>query len=93
MIGNNVVPDTIVNNRVHKGIDKAITHLRTPTIEADDVPRGAYMHLGGGLWLKRCRSCDDYMLSYGTVGYWLPFAEHEYAHGLDVVGYNVAMLA
>lgn len=75
----------IYKNRMH--------YANTPVTPPDNVPRGQYRHIGGGLWLKRCRECDDYIVSYGAVQYYREFAEHEHkTHGLDVVGYNVAML-
>lgn len=83
----------IVGKPEHKGVRVIDTYSRTPVIDPDLVPRGRYMHIGSGVWLHRCAACDDYMLTYGTIGYVLEFAQHEYAHGIDVPGYNVPMMA
>jgi len=68
-------------------------YAETPVFDPDVVPRGRYAHIGGGIWLRRCRECDDYVRSYGSVAYLYPFARHEASHGVDVAGYNTPMLA
>lgn len=73
--------------------DAAQRYSRTPITAPEDVPRGSYMHIGGGQWLRRCRGCDDFIVTSGTIEFVLEFAQHEHnEHSLDVVGYNVAML-
>lgn len=67
-------------------------YARTPTIEDDLVHRGEYMHTGDGIWLHRCAGCNNFIRTYGIVGYLREFAEHEASHGLDVPGYNEALL-
>lgn len=64
---------------------------RSPVIAADDIPRGHRCHVGNGVWLARCRECDDYALTYGTA-WCYEFGMHEYEHGLDVVGITIGML-
>lgn len=68
-------------------------YTATPSFEPGAIPRGAYAHIGGGVWLRRCRDCDDYVRSYGSVGYLYEFARHEASHGLEVVGFNAPMMA
>lgn len=84
--------ETIIGKPEHKGVRVIDTHAKTPVWDAEDIPRGRQMHLGKGVWLRRCAGCDDYMLSYGSSGYYYEFAQHEASHGLDVVGYNVPMM-
>lgn len=69
----------------------AAQYSRTPTFPIDEIPRGSRRHLGGGIWLARCRECDNYVLTYGTA-WCYEFGKHERDHGLDVVGINVAIL-
>lgn len=67
-------------------------YARTPVIAEELIHRGEYMHTGDGIWLHRCAGCNNFARTYGTVGYLREFAEHEASHGIDVPGYNVALL-
>lgn len=67
-------------------------YSRTPVFDAERIPRGKHMHIGDGVWLRRCRECDDYIKTYGAIDYIREFAEHEADHGLIVPGYNQALL-
>lgn len=85
-------PGVIAGIKVYKGRDCADTYARTPVFDAESIPNGKYAHIGGAVWRKVCRACPAYVDNYGAVQ-WLPeLAHHERAHGLDVVGVNIAML-
>lgn len=70
----------------------ATLYAKTPVFAAADVPRGQYIHVGEGVWLKRCRGCDDYVMTYGTILFTPVIGEHERTHELDVVGINIPLL-
>lgn len=83
----------ITGKREHKGRSVVDEYARTPVFPMDVVPRGRQMHVGLGVWVNRCSACDDYTLNYGSRGYDYDLAVHEAAHGLDVPGYNVPLMA
>lgn len=83
----------IIGKLVHKGRSVVEQYARTPVYPMDSVPRGRQVHVGEGVWVRRCAACDDYTLSYGSLGYDYELAVHEDAHGLDVPGYNVPLMA
>lgn len=89
--GENIEPygDTIYGRR------NTDAYGDTPTYDADTIPGGRCAHIGGGVFLKRCRRCDDYMLTYGGPPYVRPFAEHEATHPEllgTIPGHDLAIL-
>lgn len=64
----------------------------TPVFPKTAIPNGVAAHIGKGVFLRRCVSCDDYMLTYGSILYIHEFAKHEASHGGLVPGYNAPML-
>lgn len=69
-------------------------YKKTPVIDMDKVPNGKQMHIGEGIWLKRCPECDIFELIYGGLSFVYTLDMHTYkAHKVDVVGINVAMLS
>lgn len=50
----------------------------------DVIPRGWVAHIGGGIFLHRCRECDDYVRSYGAVLFIRALDIHQReAHGIE----------
>lgn len=68
-------------------------HRKTPVFDPNEVPRAYRAHIGGGIWIKRCRYCDDYALTYGSLVYIWQLAQHEATHGEDVPGYNTPLMS
>lgn len=85
--------NVIEGHPVHKSRDCRDTYASTPVFDAESVPPGRKVHIGGGVWRTTCRACPAYVDSWGAQG-WIPIlAHHEREHGLDVVGINVAVLS
>lgn len=80
---------------VHKGTDKRVTYARTPVFDAETIPAGRSVHIGGGVFRHMCSKpgCGMYADTWGAQ-MWIPaLANHEHSdHALDVVGVNVGML-
>lgn len=94
--GENLRGDGVISGAEYAGqkvIDDALTlYAKTPVLAEELVHRGEYRHIGDGVWMKRCRECRAYIKTYGTIMHNHDFAEHEAGHGLEVPGYNVALL-
>lgn len=61
----------------------AIAYQATPVFDPDSIPPGQTWHIGGGVFLSRCPTCDDYVRSYGSVQFLPDFADHQLrAHGI-----------
>jgi hypothetical protein len=68
-------------------------YAATPVFGADSIPRGRNAHIGDGIWMRRCTSCDDFTLSYGSIAYLHDHAAHEASHlGSVVPGFNSPLL-
>lgn len=64
-------------------------YAETPIFELEEIGPGVGAHIGDGVFLYRCRNCDDYYLSYGpTPRYWNIGPHERQTHGLDVPGLN-----
>lgn len=91
----NLAPGEILGAPVYKGRDVRLQYALTPAFDPATIPAGRAAHVGGGVWRKVCASpgCGAYVETWGMP--WLvvqPIASHERAHGLDVIGVNVAVL-
>lgn len=91
----NIAGENVILNPKNK--DRAEQrNAETPVFPADLIPNGRYMHIGDGIWKHVCRSCDDFILSYGSVVYLYEFAKHEASHAelleAGISGWNVGML-
>lgn len=97
MLGTNIAGENVILGADYardreKFIDETATRFKnTPVFDADVIPRGRTVHIGDGVWLKRCPSCDDYGLTYGTP-YIMEIAKHIADHGNVVPGYNTPLL-
>ncbi len=100
-----VLPAIEAGHIVHEGIARGPARLTndflrsieqryrtTPVFDPNTIPRGYRAHIGGGIWMRRCRECDDYALTYGSVVYIWQLANHEAEHNIDVPGHNVPLL-
>lgn len=60
-------------------------YRRTPVFAPEDVPRGRHVHVGEGVWLRRCAHCDAYVRSYGAILCIPAFDAHlREAHNVDL---------
>lgn len=93
--GNNIAGEFTIGNAANERRARLdhIARPDQPSYEADIVPNGRAAHVGGGVWLARCLECDDYTLTWGHLGWNYDLAMHTRAHGVDVVGVNVGMMA
>lgn len=49
-----------------------------------EVPRGKYLHIGEGVFLRRCPECDAFVRSYAGIVYIPAFDQHlRDEHGID----------
>lgn len=63
------------------------------TLESGPTGRAYRVDADTDTWVYKCRGCDEHWTTTGAPPmYVYERARHEAAHGLDVVGYNVAML-
>lgn len=59
-----------------------VRFAKTPVFKRSDIPRGRSAHIGGGVFLRRCRECNDFVLTFGHP-YCSPIEDHESAkHGI-----------
>lgn len=69
-------------------------YSETPEWPRENAPRGVTFHAGGGVWVVNCRECDAYCETFGAMPSYATIGPHEFsAHGLDVPGLNVGILA
>jgi hypothetical protein len=98
MFGNNFAGEGVilgagyVQNQEEFIAKNAEKYAETPVFDINIVPRGFHVHVGNGVWMKRCNDCNDYMLSYGTP-FIMDFARHEASHGRKVAGVNVPLFS
>lgn len=68
----------------------AITPIMFPVFT---ISGGSSRHVGDGIWVARCRSCNKAMTYYGAQGRHSTIGDHEVEeHNDEVAGINVAML-
>lgn len=84
----------IVGDPVHKGSDYRVQYANTPVFAPEIIPPGRAAHVGNGVFRYVCAGgCGLFAERWGGWGWCPEMAEHEHKdHGLDVPGYNVAML-
>lgn len=68
----------------------AITPVMFPIF---NISGGSSRHVGDGIWVARCRSCNKAMTYYGAQSRHSTIGDHEVEmHDDEVAGINVAML-
>lgn len=68
----------------------AITPIMFPIF---NISGGGSRHVGDGIWVARCRSCNKAMTYYGAQARNSTIGDHEVeAHNDEVAGINIAML-
>jgi hypothetical protein len=98
MLGHNIAGEgVILGAEFVKGKDAFLDknkarYADTPVFDPDIIPSGRYVHIGDGVWLRRCSDCEDFTLSYGSIIYLREHAQHELTHGGNVLGANVPLL-
>lgn len=85
----------IAGQQEYKGRHVADRYFRTPVFDPAVIPAGRQAHIGEGVWRTVCAEpgCGVFVDNYGAIGYAYELAKHEAAHGRQVPGYNVALLA
>ena len=86
--------NVIQGSPVHKSTDYRIRFAKTPVFTPEMIPAGRAAHIGNGVFRRYCAGdCGTFSDRWGGSGWDYELAKHEHeTHGLDVVGYNVAML-
>lgn len=76
-LGNDLLDGQIANPRnIVQAALEADEH-NTPSLKENDIPRGRMVHTGGGIWLKRCSECDDFVRVYGMLMFVHEMSQHE----------------
>lgn len=76
--------------------EAAERYAATPSWSPEQAPQGyaGSFHIGEGIFRTICRECPTAVDSYGAVPRYRTVGPHEVeAHGLEVAGINVGMLA
>jgi hypothetical protein len=82
-----------INDRFMTKEVAAQVYSETPVWELEQIGPGMSCHIGDGIFLTRCRSCDDFHLAYGAAPRHGTIGMHEVkVHGLDVPGLNSAFM-
>ena len=76
--------------------EAAERYADTPAYDPAQAPKGyaGSFHIGDGIFRAICRECEAAVDSYGAVPRYRTIGPHEVeAHGLEVAGINVGLLA